>query len=149
MKEVNATDLEINRKDAVVIDCPINQIVGSNIIDIVRMAKNNYVIIATPWDDYKHFFENYDVENPHTWFISDWLDKFTPFYTIQYDGYDNQYDIDYNERDYFHICGYTANKELIEEMEVVMHCRFEFDIAYGCMYNFDENYNIIKNPYSE
>ena len=56
MKEVNATDLEINRKDAVIIDCPINQIVGSNIIDIVRMAKNNYVIIATPWDDYEHFF---------------------------------------------------------------------------------------------
>lgn len=149
MKEVNATDLEINRKDAVIIDCPINQIVGSNIIDIVRMAKNNYVIIATPWDDYEHSFENYDVENPHTWFISDWLDKFTPFYTIQYDGYDNQYDIDYNERDYFHICGYTANKELIEEMEGVMHCRFEFDIAYGRMYNFDENYNIVKNPYFE
>ncbi len=140
MKEVTVKDLETNYRDAVIIDCSVDQIVGSNIADLVYMAKHNYVIIVTPWDEVTNY-DRYDPDDPHTWCLSN-LFYHLHLYNIEFDGWEYKEDLDYSERDYFRISGFTANKELLEDMESVMHTRFEFDIAYGGMYNFDENYNI-------
>lgn len=143
MKKVTVKDLEINPKDAVITDCPIKEIVGSNIARLVYMANNNFVIIATPWDKLSAWRNENDYGNPDTWLLSDLFYNLPSLYTIQFDGWIYEEGVDCSERDYFSIYGFTTNKECIEEMEEVMHCRFEFDIAYGRMYNFDENYNII------
>ena len=143
MKEVLVKDLEINPKDAVITDCPIKEIVGSNIARLVYMADYNFVIIATPWDKLSEWRNEYDSDNPDTWLLSDLFYNLPSLYIIQFDGWIYEEGVDCSERDYFSIYGFTPNKECIEDMEEVMHCRFEFDIAYGRMYNFDENYNII------
>ena len=140
MKEYKLIDLEVNYCEPIVIDCPVEGILGGSIADLIYKATTQYIIIITPWDMVHR--ENYDFDNPHTWLLSAVLYQMS-FYNIEFDGWEYKDGVDYNDRDYFRINGYTANKELLEELESAMHCICEFDISYG-MYNFDDEYNILN-----
>lgn len=141
MKEYKIVDLEVKYAEPVIIDYPIESILGGSIADLLYEANTKFIIIATPWEMTHSYCDTYDCDIPHTWLLSDFFDNIK-LYQISFDGWEYKEGVDYSERDYFRITGYTANKDLLEELESIMYCRYEFDLSYN-MYNYDENYNII------